>query len=50
MCFRAFYDYILAGDPNAVPDYPTFEDGHREIQLCDAIYRSHQEGRWVVVE
>src|SRR5262249_2652032 len=46
-CLRAFYDYIEAGDFHATPTYPTFEDGHREIVLCEAILRSHQEGRWV---
>jgi len=46
-CFRAFYDYIKAGDVSAPPTFPTFADGHREIILCEAILRSHREGRWV---
>ena len=46
-CFRAFYDYIAAGDFSATPPFPTFEDGHREILLCEAIIKSHREGRWV---
>jgi len=45
--FRAFYDYIAAGDFKARPPFPTFEDGHREIVLCEAILRSHRLGRWV---
>ncbi len=48
-CFRAFYGYIAAGDFSAPPPFPTFEDGHREIVLCEAILRSHQEGQWVEV-
>jgi predicted dehydrogenase len=50
MCFRAFYDYIAAGDFEATPVFPTFEEGHREILLCEAILRSHDEQRWVKVE
>lgn len=46
-CFRAFYGYIGEGDFSAPPTYPTFEDGHREIVLCEAILTSHREGRWV---
>jgi len=46
-CFRAFYEYIEAGDFKAPPTFPTFADGHREIVLCEAILRSHREQRWV---
>jgi len=48
-CFRAFYDYIAAGDFAATPTYPTFADGHREILLCEAILRSHREQRWIAL-
>jgi predicted dehydrogenase len=46
-CFRAFHEYIEAGDFAAAPTFPTFADGHREILLCEAILRSHREQRWV---
>ena len=46
-CFRAFNDYIRAGDFSAPPSYPTFVDGHREIRLCEAILQSHLQHRWV---
>jgi len=49
-CFRAFYSYIEAGDFFALPTFPTFADGHREILLCEAILRSHQEGCWIDVK
>lgn len=49
-CFRSFYDYIKAGDLSSPATFPTFVDGHREILLCEAILRSHREGRWVQVE
>ena len=38
------------GDYQAKPDFPTFADGHYEMQLCEAIERSAKEERWVEVE
>jgi predicted dehydrogenase len=49
-CFRAFYDYIAAGDFSTPAPFPTFADGHREILLCEAILRSHRENRWIQTE
>ncbi|MEI8131952.1 MAG: Gfo/Idh/MocA family oxidoreductase, partial [Leptolinea sp.] len=43
------YEYIRKGDFSAKPDFPTFADGHYELQLCDAIERSAKEDRWVNV-
>jgi predicted dehydrogenase len=48
--YRSFYGHLAAGDFSTPPPYPTFEDGHREIVLCDAILRSHRESRWVTVD
>lgn len=48
-CFRAFYTAIAENIPEADALYPTFSEGHREIQLCDAILKSHREERWVSV-
>ncbi|MBN1559760.1 Gfo/Idh/MocA family oxidoreductase [candidate division KSB1 bacterium] len=48
-CFRAFYSCIAKGDMNAAPPFPTLEDGHREIVLCEAVLRSHQERKWIEV-
>ena len=45
--FRAFYEYIGAGDFSAKPMFPTFADGHREILLCEAILKSNRESRWI---
>jgi predicted dehydrogenase len=45
--FRAFYDAIASGRPKVEPRYATFEDGHREIVLCEAILKSDRERRWV---
>jgi predicted dehydrogenase len=46
-CFRAFYDHIAGADPESGPVYPTFEAGHRDILLCEAILASHEQQRWV---
>jgi predicted dehydrogenase len=48
--YHAVYRYIRAGDLAALPDFPTFADGHEEILLCEAIERSAQEQRWVEVD
>lgn len=47
--FRAFYGYIATPDRQGPPPFPTFADGHRELLLCAAILRSHQERRWISV-
>lgn len=45
--FRTVYGYIEAGDWNAPRTFPTFQDGHREVVLCEAILQSHRQRRWV---
>ena len=47
--YTKVYDYILAGNFEAKPDFPTFADGHYEQVLCEAIETSAKEGRWVEV-
>ena len=47
--FRAVYSYIDAGDFNKPRRFPTFEDGHRELLLCDAILQSHRARQWKAV-
>lgn len=48
--FRMLYGYIAAGDFSAPRPYPTFEDGHHEVVLCERILQSQREGRWVAVQ
>jgi predicted dehydrogenase len=48
--YTAVYRYIEAGDFNALPDFPTFEDGHRALRVGEAIFRSAKEERWVDVD
>jgi predicted dehydrogenase len=47
--FNKVYRYIIAGDFSQPPDFPTFADGHYEMQLCEAIERSAKEKAWVKV-
>jgi predicted dehydrogenase len=48
--YNKVYDYILAGDYDKTPDFPTFADGHYEMQLCEAIERSARENTWVKIK
>jgi predicted dehydrogenase len=48
--FAKVYNYILAGDSSRPPDFPTFADGHYELELCEAIERSAREKAWVEVQ
>lgn len=48
--FNAVYHYIAQGDFTAPAPFPTFDDGHAEIVLCDAIQRSANERRWVTLD
>jgi predicted dehydrogenase len=47
--YAKVYDYVLAGDYTRPPDFPTFADGHYEMQLGEAIQRSAVENAWVKV-
>jgi predicted dehydrogenase len=47
--FRAFYGFIEKGDLSAPAPFATFEDGHREVVLCEAVLESHRTGGWVKV-
>ena len=46
--FRNVYGYIAG--TRAGGDFSTFEDGHNEIAICDAVLRSSRELKWVGVE
>ena len=47
--YAKVYAYIFGGDYAKKPDFPTFADGHYEMQLCEAIQRSATEKAWVKV-
>lgn len=44
--YRRVYRYILAGDYSQKPDFPTFEDGHYEMLVLDAIEDSARDKSW----
>jgi predicted dehydrogenase len=45
--FEDFYKYIAAGDFTKPRTFPTFETGHEELGLCEAVALSARERRWV---
>ena len=47
--FKDFYGYIAAGDFRATRTFPTFETGHHELILCEAIAESAQKKAWVLL-
>jgi predicted dehydrogenase len=47
--YRDVYGAVASGKVPASPSYATFEDGHHEMQVCDAVLTSAREGRWVEV-
>lgn len=47
--FRSFYNSV-EGSVEQLAPYPTFEEGHREILLCEAILESAKHERWIKVE
>lgn len=49
--FRDFYRSIAAGNftDSEMVTFPSFADGHHEIQVCEAILQSHREQRWITI-
>jgi predicted dehydrogenase len=47
--FKDFYGYLAKGDLRAPRTFPTFETGHDELVLCEAIAESAQKRAWVEV-
>ncbi|HMD42640.1 MAG TPA: Gfo/Idh/MocA family oxidoreductase [Candidatus Acidoferrum sp.] len=45
--FKDFYSYVAGGDFRAPRRFPTFETGHQELILCEAIAESAQKKAWV---
>jgi predicted dehydrogenase len=46
--FRRFYRRVV--DRNAPVEYPTFEDGIRQLRVLDAVLESSQKRAWVLVQ
>ena len=47
--FRAVYADVAADAPSEQPPYATFEDGHEEMLIGDAVAQSAREGGWIDV-
>lgn len=47
--FREIYAAVRTGKQPDTPTYPTFEEGLRELRLCDAIVESHRKQSWIKV-
>lgn len=47
--FKEIYDAISKGAQPEKPSYPTFEDGLRELILCERIIESHKNEKWVTI-
>jgi len=48
--FRQFYAAIATGKLPEAGKFATFEDGHHEMLLCEAIESSARSGAWIKVE
>src|SRR5262249_3090370 len=48
--YRAIYGYLQAGDFSKPRPFPTFEDGHLEVLLGEAILESHRQRKWVDIK
>lgn len=48
--YRAIYEDVRIGRRSAEPLYATFNDGHRELLLCEAIAESQRRRTWVALE
>jgi predicted dehydrogenase len=50
--FGNLYRYIRAGRTPGrdAADFPTFEDGHAEVAIVEAVLRSHERQAWVDVD
>ncbi len=48
--FGDVYAYIEQGDFSKPPTFPTFEDGRRELVLCEAILESARGQCWVKIQ
>jgi predicted dehydrogenase len=47
--FRQIYRDVGAGARHPDSAWASFQDGHKEMQLCDAVLQSAREGCWVSV-
>ena len=48
--FRNVYRAVAGGAMPPQPDWSTFDDGHQEVVICEAVLASHRSKAWVDVE
>lgn len=48
--FGQVYRDVSRGRASPASSYASFEDGHHEMLLCDAVLQSARDGRWVDVQ
>ncbi|WP_373521937.1 Gfo/Idh/MocA family protein [Aquiflexum sp.] len=47
--FKEVYEAVRGGKQPTKPTYPTFEDGLRELIICERIIESHRKQAWVKI-
>lgn len=47
--FKEVYAAVESGKQPDTPSYPTFEDGYRELLICERIIESHKKQAWVTI-
>ena len=48
--FRNVYRAVAKGPMPTDPDWSTFEDGHKEVAICEAVLTSHKNQQWTDVD
>jgi len=48
--FRNVYRAVESGSMPKDPDWSTFEDGHKEVAICEAILKSYRDQKWTDVQ
>ena len=48
--FRNVYRAVAKGQMPTDPDWSTFEDGHKEVAICEAVLTSHKNQQWTDVD
>ncbi|MEC9002452.1 MAG: Gfo/Idh/MocA family oxidoreductase [Planctomycetota bacterium] len=48
--FRNVYRAVANGQMPTDPDWSTFEDGHKEVAICEAVLTSHKNQQWTDVD
>ncbi|QDH80592.1 Gfo/Idh/MocA family oxidoreductase [Echinicola soli] len=47
--FKEVYAAVAEGKQPEQPSFPTFEDGYRELLICERIIESHKKQAWVKI-